>query len=80
MFFVWYLGLIEIALGILLLIGFLTQVVSLLTLLLSLKFILMHKRFAHPLIPSRLTFILIGTIALSLFITGAGAFAIDLQI
>ncbi len=80
LFMVWYMGVIEVALGILFLCGFVTQLAALLTILFSLKFIIMHSRFTHPLIPPRLVYVLIGVISFSLFITGAGIFAIDLPI
>lgn len=80
LFMVWYMGVIEVALGILFLCGFVTQLAALLTMLFSLKFIIMHSRFTHPLIPPRLVYVLIGVISFSLFITGAGIFAIDLPI
>lgn len=80
LFFVWYLGIMEIVIGGLFLAGFLTQLAALLGIVLSLKFIVMHKRFAHPLIPPRLTYVLLFFISLSLLITGAGIFAFDLPI
>ena len=79
-FMVWYLAIIELLLGVLFFAGFLTQIAALLAVLLSLKFIVMHKKFHHPLIPTRLTYALILTISCALFITGAGALAIDLPI
>lgn len=79
-FFAWYLGIVEIVLGGMFIAGFLTQLAALLSMLLSLKFIVMHKRFAHPLIPPRLTYVLFFFISLSLLITGAGIFAFDLPI
>lgn len=79
-FFVWYLSVVEIVLGIMLVLGLFTQLVALLATLLSLKFIIMYKHFSHPLIPARIVFVLMGVISLSLFITGAGAFAFDLPI
>ncbi len=80
LFFAWYLGIVEIIIGGLFITGFLTQLAALLSIILSLKFIVMHKRFHHPLIPPRLTYILFLFISLSLFITGAGIFAFDLPI
>lgn len=78
--FAWYLGIVEIIIGGLFIAGFLTQLAALLSMLLSLKFIVMYKHFAHPLTPSRLTYVLFFFISLSLFITGAGIFAFDLPI
>lgn len=80
LFFAWYLGIVEIIVGGLFIAGFLTQIASLLTIFLALKFLIMHKRFAHPLIPPRLVYILLFFISLSLFVTGAGIFAFDLPI
>ncbi len=79
-FFAWYLGIVEIVLGGMFIAGFLTQLAALFTLFMSLKFLIMHKRFAHPLIPSRLVYVLFFFISLSLLITGAGIFAFDLPI
>lgn len=80
LFFVWYMGVFEIFIGILFTIGFLTQIASLLTIFLALKLLIIHKHCMHPLIPQRLFYILLLTTALSLFITGAGIFAFDLPI
>lgn len=80
LFFTWYLGIVEIIIGTLFLVGFLTQLAAILSMVLSLKLMVMHKRFVHPLIPSRLTYVLLFFISLSLLITGAGIFAFDLPI
>ncbi len=80
MFFVWYLSIIEIGIGIMLIVGFQTQIAALLLMFLSLKFIVMHRRFKHPHLPQRLSYVLLFICAVSLFITGAGALAFDLQI
>ncbi len=79
-FIVWYLVSIELTIGILMFLGLFTQIAALLSMLLSLKCIVMHARFTHPLIPSRLFFTLLFFASLLLFITGAGAVAIDLPI
>jgi len=73
-------GIIEIVIGALFVVGLFTQVAALLLMLLSLKIIIMHTRFTHPLIPQRLFYVLLFSASLSLFITGAGIFAIDLPI
>jgi uncharacterized membrane protein YphA (DoxX/SURF4 family) len=79
-FFVWYLSLIELILGLLFIFGFLTQIAAIFLMILCLKFIIMYRRFDHPLLPKRLSYILLFVCAISLFITGAGAPAIDLPI
>jgi uncharacterized membrane protein YphA (DoxX/SURF4 family) len=80
LFFAWYMGTWELIIGILFILGLFTQIAALCAIALSLKMSIMHKRFAHPLIPQRLVYILMLAISLSLFITGAGAFAIDLPL
>lgn len=79
-FIVWYLGLFELIIGLALFLGFLTQIAALLLFILSLKFIVMHRRWKHPLIPSRVFFVLLAAVSLSLCMTGAGVFAFDLPI
>jgi len=70
----------ELVIAILLLIGAWTQYAALLLLGLSIKMLLFHNRFSHPSIPPKMVYFLLIGCALSLFITGAGAFAIDLPI
>ncbi len=79
-FFVWYLSIIEITLGLMFIAGFLTQIAALLLMVLSLKFIIMHRRLSHPLLPTRLSYVFLFICSVSLFITGSGAFAFDLPI
>ena len=80
LFFTWFLIFAELLIGILFLLGFLTQIAALLSIILSIKMILLHKRFIHPCIPSTLTYTLMLLISLSLFITGAGYLAFDLPL
>lgn len=80
LFVVWYLSVWECIIGILLIIGFLTQIAALCGALVSFKMCILHKRFTNPLIPQRITYILLTVCFLSLFIMGAGAFAIDLPL
>jgi uncharacterized membrane protein YphA (DoxX/SURF4 family) len=70
---------IEVVSGGMLILGFLTQLAALCVLLLSLFFLLLRKKYVG-LIPPPVFFILLFAVALSLFITGAGAFAIDFPI
>jgi uncharacterized membrane protein YphA (DoxX/SURF4 family) len=79
-FAVWYLALIELAVGLMFLFGFLTQIAALLAMFLSLKFIVMRSRWSAPSIPDRLFYILLFGASFTLFVTGAGAFAFDLPI
>lgn len=80
LFFAWYVGLLEIIIATMFILGFYTQIAALLTVFLSLKFIVLNRRFSSPLIPGKLFYLLLLGAALSLFITGAGAFAFDLPI
>ncbi len=79
-FLVWYVALLELILGTMFVIGFLTQVAALLTFFLSLKFIILNKHFRSPFVPGRLFYVLLLGSALSLFITGAGVPAFDLPL
>ncbi len=79
-FTIWALALIEIVIGVLFFIGLYTQIAALLTMVYSLKFIILHEKLKHPLIPERRFFILLFVISCSLFITGAGILAFDLPL
>ena len=79
-FIIWYLIVVEITISTLMPLGAYTQIAALLAMLLAVKFIAIHKHFAHPLIPSRIFYILLLFASFSLFVTGAGAFAFDLPI
>lgn len=74
------LGILEIVIGIFFFIGFSTQIVALI--LMSITFIhLVYPRIlSHSKTPSRIFFILLFFVSVSLFITGAGPFAYDLPI
>lgn len=71
---------IEFAVAIFLLFGISTQYSALIIMAMSLKLIVLKRWFSHHSLPSRMFYILMFAIALSLFITGAGAFAVDLPI
>jgi uncharacterized membrane protein YphA (DoxX/SURF4 family) len=70
----------ELLAGLSLTLGYLTQLGALLSVALSLKCIFLHARLTHPLIPSRSFYTLLLFASISIFITGAGAFAFDLPI
>ncbi len=73
-------GLLEIVAGAFFFVGLYTQVVALVTLLFSAMHLVFPKRLRGQGIPSRIFFVLLFFVSLSLFITGAGAFAFDLPI
>lgn len=79
-FFVWYMVVVEIIIGTLFVLGLYTQIAALLAMFFLLTLAVMRKKFAHPLLPSRLVRVLLFFASLSLFITGAGIFAFDLPI
>lgn len=79
-FIVAYMSIIELVIGVLFIAGYLTQIAALLAIVLSLKCLLMYSKITHPLIPSRIVYTLILFASISLFITGAGVFALDLPI
>jgi len=70
----------ELTLGIILLLGAYTQLVVAGIFMLSIKMLVWRDRFTHPSIPDRWFYFLLLGCCLSLFITGAGAFAFDLPI
>lgn len=78
--FVWYLGTFEAIAGVLLVIGFLTQIAALLVIVISLKMLVLKKKHAVLARHGTVAYILILAIALSLLVTGAGAFAFDLPL
>lgn len=74
------LAIVKVGLGSLLILGAHTQYAALVVALLSLKLLLLRPWFSHPSLPSRLTYFLMFGMAVSLFITGAGALAVDLPL
>ena len=79
-FAAWYLALVELVAGVLFVLGLYMQIAALLGMLLSLKFIVMHKRFGGPRVPGKIFYVLLFSASFSLFITGAGLFAFDLPL
>lgn len=70
----------ELIIGIMFLVGFYTQIAALITIIMSLKMLVLRNKFITPHLPNRLTYLLLFGIGCSLFITGAGIFAFDLPI
>jgi len=80
-----YFSAMTFAVGELLLSGFIivgayTQVATLLVAAMSLKLIILHKKFPHPTIPPRIFYVLLFGASLALTITGAGVLAFDLPL
>ncbi|MEM9337074.1 MAG: DoxX family membrane protein [Patescibacteria group bacterium] len=74
------LGVFEIGVAIFILLGYYTQYAVLLLGLHAIEMLLVRHWFTHHSLPPRLFYWLVLGICLSLFITGAGAPAIDLPI
>lgn len=76
-FFVWYIGIVEIVVGFLFTIGFVTQIAALITAVMAIKILVFGRRLEDA-FPQPLFYVLLLAASISLFITGAGAFAVDL--
>jgi uncharacterized membrane protein YphA (DoxX/SURF4 family) len=63
-----------------LLVGYYTQYAALALMLLCLDLMLTRRWIQHPALPPRIFYVLLFFAAVSLFITGGGAFAVDLPI
>ncbi|MES2007191.1 MAG: DoxX family membrane protein [Patescibacteria group bacterium] len=80
---VWATGLLilaELALGILLFVGAFTQIAALLASLGFLKMAVLHKKMPNYAPLSRLSYVLLFVISMTLLISGAGIFAFDLPL
>jgi uncharacterized membrane protein YphA (DoxX/SURF4 family) len=77
---VWLLILVEMIICLSLFLGLFTQIGAGLLILLCGKLWFLSPSRPHSALPSRSLVLLLGAIGLSLFITGAGAFAFDLPI
>jgi len=75
-----FLGATEIVLGTLFILGLYTQIAALLTMVTAVKLIVFSGKFNAKYQQSRSFALLLFAASLSLFITGAGAFAFDLPI
>ncbi len=74
------LAVFELILGGLFIVGAYTQYAALGLLLMSVKMLVLRNQFTHHTLPSPALYFLLVGISLSLFITGAGALAVDLPI
>jgi uncharacterized membrane protein YphA (DoxX/SURF4 family) len=78
--FFFIIGSVELALGLFLLLGLYAQFAALFGAVLSLIQTKFFLPFSYPEYPQRLVFVLLFVISLSLVITGAGVFAVDLPL
>lgn len=70
----------EIMLGLMFVAGAFTQIAALLLMGMCLEMLLWRKHWQHDSLPPKIFYVLLLAASLSLFITGAGALAIDLPI
>jgi hypothetical protein len=70
----------ELLLGMFLLFGAFTQYMALMLLLYTVIMSVLRQLLPHPSHPSSTTLLLLASAGCSLFITGAGVFAVDLPI
>ena len=71
---------IEIIAGTMLVLGVLTQIGALIVFILSLASISLKRYLPHLLVSESLLYVLLCAVSVSLFITGAGVFAVDLPL
>jgi uncharacterized membrane protein YphA (DoxX/SURF4 family) len=76
----WVLTILETAVGAGLFLGFWTQIAALLGLLLCLKGFVWAKKYPRVFFLCRTEYLLLFVICVSLLVTGAGAFAMDLPL
>ena len=77
-FFAWYIGFVELLLGVMFVTGCLTQIAAILGGIMALKMLFFKKTFTYPTFPQPIYYVLLLGACFSLFITGAGALAFDL--
>ncbi len=73
-------GILELIAGTLLVLGAYTQIAALLALFLTSIQVFRSGLLSYHGYPPRIFFVLLFSVALSLFITGAGIFAVDLPV
>lgn len=76
----WCLGILEIVLGLQFLLGFLTQIAAIITVLLATTLLLLPHTRIRKHVPDSSFWLLVIGVCFCLFITGAGAFAYDLPL
>ncbi len=74
------LAIAELLLGAMFVFGFYTQIAALATIVYAIKMLFFRKHLNPPLMPTPAFFLLAIGVCLSLFITGAGVFALDIPL
>jgi uncharacterized membrane protein YphA (DoxX/SURF4 family) len=76
----WPLIIGKVVIALMLLVGFYTQYAAIALMLMCVDLLLTRRWLDHPALPPRIFYALMFFAACSLFITGAGAFAVDLPL
>ncbi len=76
----WMIVVSELVAGVMFLLGFYTQIAAIIMMIFCVKLIVWHRRLPAQYFEHRSFYVLLFFASLSLFITGAGAFAFDLPI
>lgn len=74
------LAIAELILGAMFVFGFYTQIAAIATIIYAIKMLIFRKHLNPPLVPTPAFFLLVIGVCLSLFITGAGVFALDIPL
>jgi len=74
------LAFVEVVMGLMFIVGAFTQVAALVGMIVSFKMLIFKRKIAYPIVPSPLFWVLVFGTCVSLFVTGAGAFAFDFPI
>lgn len=77
-FFIWYLAIAEVLLGLALIAGFFTQIAAIVGMIVSGKLYFLSVRYPVIAHAGKTAYLLIFVICLSLLFTGAGAFGVDM--
>jgi uncharacterized membrane protein YphA (DoxX/SURF4 family) len=79
-FSVWFFAFFEIVSGLMFIAGLYTQIAAIIGMVIALLVLLFYRPAGDTTFPGRIFYLLLFAASLSLFITGAGAFAFDLPI
>lgn len=77
---IWLLVIGKAGVALMLLFGFYTQYAALMLMLMCMDLMITRRWLTHPALPPRIFYVLLFFAAASLFITGGGAFGLDLPI
>lgn len=79
-FFIWYLGIFQVLVGLSLVLGYLTQIGAIIGFLIMMKLYLLRNKYPVIAPYAGVLYLIVAAVCLSLIITGAGGIAIDLPL